>query len=80
MTVLNATEARSKLYNLIDEASESHKPIVITGKRSNAVLLSEDDWNAISETLNLLSIPGMRESIKLGMKTPIEECSEGLDW
>lgn len=80
MTVLNATEARSKLYNLIDEASESHQPIVITGKRSNAVLVSEDDWNAISETLNLLSIPGMRESIKEGMNTPIEECSEELDW
>jgi prevent-host-death family protein len=80
MTVLNATEARSKLYNLIDEASESHQPIVITGKRSNAVLVSEEDWNAISETLNLLSIPGMRESIKEGMETPIEECSEELDW
>ncbi|MEW7986830.1 MAG: type II toxin-antitoxin system Phd/YefM family antitoxin [Candidatus Thiodiazotropha sp.] len=80
MTVLNATEARSKLYNLIDEASESHQPIVITGKRSNAVLISEEDWNAISETLNLLSIPGMRESIKEGMEMPIEECSEELDW
>ncbi len=80
MTVLNATEARSKLYSLIDEASESHQPIVITGKRSNAVLVSEEDWNAISETLNLLSIPGMRESIKEGMETPIEECSEELDW
>ncbi|MES9910354.1 MAG: type II toxin-antitoxin system Phd/YefM family antitoxin [Candidatus Thiodiazotropha sp.] len=80
MTVLNATEARSKLYNLIDEASESRQPIVITGKRSNAVLISEEDWNAISETLNLLSIPGMRESIKEGMETPIEECSEELDW
>lgn len=80
MTVLNATEARSKLYNLIDEAAESHQPIVITGKRSNAVLVSEEDWNAISETLNLLSIPGMRESIKEGMETPIEECSEELDW
>ena len=80
MTVLNATEARSKLYSLIDEAAESHQPIVITGKRSNAVLVSEEDWNAISETLNLLSIPGMRESIKEGMETPIEECSEELDW
>ncbi len=80
MTILNVTEARSKLYNLIDEASESHQPIVITGKRSNAVLVSEEDWNAISETLNLLSIPGMRESIKEGMDESIEECSEELDW
>ncbi len=80
MTILNVTEARSRLYNLIDEASTSHQPIIITGKRSNAVLVSEEDWKAISETLNLLSIPGMRESIKEGMETPIEECSEELDW
>lgn len=80
MTILNATEARAKLYNLIDETSASHQPIVITGKRSNAVLISEEDWNSISETLNLLSIPGIRESIKEGMETPIKECSEELDW
>lgn len=80
MTILNATEARSKLYSLIDEASESHQPIVIKGKRGNAVLISEEDWNAISETLNLLSIPGMRESIKEGMETPVSECVEELDW
>jgi len=54
MTVLNATEARSKLYTLIDETMETHQPILITGKRGNAVLISEDDWNAISETLHLL--------------------------
>ncbi|MCB1773410.1 MAG: type II toxin-antitoxin system Phd/YefM family antitoxin [Gammaproteobacteria bacterium] len=80
MTILNATEARSKLYSLIDEAAETHQPIVITGKRGNAVLLSEEDWNAISETLHLMSIPGMSESIKEGMKTPVSECSEEVDW
>jgi antitoxin YefM len=80
MTILNATEARSKLYSLIDEAAESHQPIVIKGKRGNAVLVSEEDWNAISETVNLLSIPGMRESIQEGMKTPLSECVEDLDW
>ena len=80
MTILNATEARSKLYSLIDEAAESHQPIVIKGKRGNAVLVSEEDWNAISETVNLLSIPGMRESIQAGMKTPPSECAEDLDW
>ena len=80
MTILNATEARSKLYSLIDEAAESHQPIVIKGKRGNAVLVSEEDWNAISETVNLLSIPGIRESIQEGMKTPPSECSEDLDW
>lgn len=80
MTTLNATEARSKLYSLIDETAESHQPIVIKGKRTNAVLLSEDDWNAISETLYLLSILGMRESIKEGMDSGPSECSKDLDW
>ncbi|RME11471.1 MAG: type II toxin-antitoxin system Phd/YefM family antitoxin [Bacteroidetes bacterium] len=80
MTILNATEARSKLYSLIDETAKTHQPIVITGKRGNAVLVSEEDWNAISETLHLMSIPGMRESIKEGMETPVSECSEELDW
>ncbi len=80
MTILNATEARSKLYSLIDEAAETHQPIVITGKRANAVLVSEDDWNAIAETLHLLSVPGMRESIKEGMSQNISECSKELDW
>ena len=80
MTILNATEARSKLYSLIDEAAASHQPIVITGKRANAVLVSEEDWNAISETLYLLSIPGMRKSIKESMEQDLSECSKELDW
>ena len=80
MSTLNATEARSKLYALIDEAQETHKPILITGKRVNAVLVSEDDWRAIQETLYLLSIPGMRESIREGLQTPVEKCVQGLDW
>lgn len=80
MTILNATEARAKLYSLIDETTSTHQPIVITGKRGNAVLVSEADWNAISETLHLMSIPGMRESIKEGMEAPVSECSEELDW
>ena len=80
MTTLNATEARSKLYSLIDEAATTHEPIVITGKRGNAVLVSEDDWNAINETLYLLSVPGMRESIREGMAEKLDECSQELDW
>jgi len=80
MTVLNATEARAKLYTLIDETMETHQPILITGKRGNAVLVSEDDWNAISETLHLLSVPGMRGSIKDGMKEDLSESSSELDW
>ena len=80
MNILNATEARAKLYSLIDETTNTHQPIVITGKIGNAVLVSEDDWNSISETLHLLSVPGMRESIKEGMKESIEQCSKELDW
>ena len=80
MTILNATEARSKLYSLIDETTSTHQPILIKGKRGNAVLLSESDWNAITETLHLLSVPGMRESIKKGMEEDISECSKELDW
>ena len=80
MTVLNATEARSKLYSLIDETAETHQPIIITGKRGNAVLLSEHDWNAINETLHLLSVPGMRESIVDGLAEDVDECSRELDW
>ncbi|HHJ12302.1 MAG TPA: type II toxin-antitoxin system Phd/YefM family antitoxin [Chromatiales bacterium] len=80
MTTLNATEARSRLYSLIDEAAASHRPILIKGRRGNAVLVSEEDWNAISETLYLLSVPGMRESIREGMETPVPECSEEPGW
>lgn len=80
MNILNATEARSKLYRLIDEAAENHEPIVITGKRRNAVLISEEDWNAISETMYLLSVPGMRESIKEGLNEKLSNCSKELDW
>ncbi|MCP4342669.1 MAG: type II toxin-antitoxin system Phd/YefM family antitoxin [Desulfobulbaceae bacterium] len=80
MNILNATEARAKLYSLIDETASSHQPIVITGKRANAVLVSEEDWNAISETLYLLSIPGMRKSIKEGLGEDIADCSKELDW
>jgi len=80
MRILNATEARSKLYSLIDEATDTHQPVVITGKRGNAVLVSEDDWNAISETLYLLSVPGMRESIKEGLNQDLSDSSKELDW
>lgn len=80
MTTLNATEARSRLYNLIDETAETHQPIIITGKRKNAVLLAEEDWNSINETLFLLSIPGMRESIREGMDESLDDCEKKLDW
>jgi len=80
MQIYNATEARSSLYKLIDQTADSHDPIVITGKRHNAVLLSEEDWSAINETLYLLSTPGMRESIREGLSAGVSECSDKLDW
>jgi len=80
MTTLTASEARSKLYRLIDEAASTHTPILITGKRSNAVLIGEEDWRAVQETVYLLSVPGMRESIREGLNTPVEECAKDPDW
>lgn len=69
-------EAEKNLRQLINEVIESHKPVVITNEGNNAVLLSEEDWSSIQETLYLLAIPGMRESIKAGLATPIEDCYE----
>jgi prevent-host-death family protein len=80
MTNITASQARANLYRLIDEAAESHQPIHISGKRSSAVLVSAEDWAAIQETLHLISIPGMRESIKEGMAEPLEESARDLDW
>jgi antitoxin YefM len=80
MTTLTASEARTNLYRLIDQAAESHEPVVITGKRSNAVLVAEEDWQAIQETLHLLSVPGMRESIKKGMAEPLATSAKALRW
>ena len=74
MAVITASDARTKLYRLIDETNESHEPVIISGKRNNAVLGSEDDWKAIQETLFLSSIPGMKESIISGMKEPLSKC------
>ncbi len=73
-------EAEKNLRQLINEVIESHKPVIITNEGNNAVLLSEEDWSSIQETLYLPAIPGMRESIKEGLATPIEECAEELDW
>ena len=80
MTTLTASKARAKLYRLIDETALSHQPVIISGKRTQAVLLSADDWKAIQETLYLLSVPGMRESIRKGLKTPVEKCAKDLKW
>lgn len=80
MKTINVTRARSNLYRLIDDTFESSEPIQITGKRRNAILLSEENWRSIQETLYLLSIPKMRDSIVAGMKTPLADCTEEIDW
>jgi prevent-host-death family protein len=77
---ITASEARASLYRLIDETSESHQPILISGKRSSAVLVSAEDWQAIQETLYLLAVPGMRESIKAGMAEPLGKSAKSLKW
>jgi antitoxin YefM len=78
MVTISATKARTELYTLIDDAS--HEPVLITGKRNNAILIAQEDWDAIQETLYLLSIPGMRESIRQGIATPIKKCKTELRW
>lgn len=80
MPTLTASQARTNLYNLLDQVATAHEPVLITGKRNNAVLISEDDWRSINETLYLLGIPGMRESILEGINTPIEECTDEVEW
>ncbi|MCA1809858.1 MAG: type II toxin-antitoxin system Phd/YefM family antitoxin [Kiritimatiellia bacterium] len=80
MTTLTATEARKQLYSLLDDVADSHEPIQIAGKRHAAVLISEDDWRAVQETLYLTGIPGMRDSIRKGLNTPVAKCDKELDW
>ena len=80
MTIMSATEARKQLYQLLDDVSRSHEPVQITGKRGNAVLISEEDWRAVQETLYLVSIPGVRESILEGMATPADELEDEPGW
>jgi antitoxin YefM len=80
MKTITASHARANLYRLLEEAVQSSEPIQITGKRSNTVLVSADDWHALQETVHLLSIPGIRESIRKGLETPLGECSEDPGW
>jgi antitoxin YefM len=80
MQTLTASEARANLYRLMDQTAQSHEPVIISGKRHSAVLVSAEDWHAIQETLHLLSVPGMRESIKEGMAQSPQACAKELDW
>ena len=80
MKTITASEARASLYRLIDQAAESHKTVTISGKRANAVLIAEEDWSAIQETLYLMAVPGMRESIKDAMAEPLAKSKRALKW
>ncbi len=80
MVILTASEARANIYKLIDQAALTHEPAFIKGKRHTAVLVSEEDWRAIQETLYLTSLPGMRESIQQGLALPLDEAETSLDW
>ncbi len=80
MKTISITQARSDIYNLVVSVAKSHEAIKITGKTANVVLVAESDWRAIQETLYLLSIPGMRESIVDGLKQPLDQCGDDLDW
>jgi antitoxin YefM len=78
--MIPVNEAQQQLQDLIDSVSQSHHPIIIEGRNSNAVLLSEADWASVQETLYLLSVPGMRESIREGLATSVQECDRELEW
>jgi prevent-host-death family protein len=80
MRICNTSEARINLYKLIDYVSETHQPVYVKGKRNKAVIISEEDYRSMEETLYLLSIPGMRESINEARKDPIDKCASKLDW
>ncbi len=80
MATVTIAEARARLSSLVDQVSAEHRPVTIKGKRASAVLVAEEDWRAIQETLFLLSVPGMRESIRDGLQTPVEKYAEELDW
>jgi len=80
MTTLAASKARILLYRLLRQVAKTHEPVQITGKEANAVLISEEDWRAVQETLYLVSIPKMRESIRKGLKTPVDKCSKDPGW
>ena len=80
MTTITVTDARNNLYSLVDQVAASHEPVLISGKRTNAVLIAEEDWRSIQETLYLLNIQGMRESIIEGLNTPLDECADEAGW
>lgn len=80
MSNVSLIDAQAKLPELINQVTQSREPLMISGQMSNAVLTSEDYWQAIQETIYLLSVPNLGQSIKEGLSTLVSECSEALDW
>ncbi len=80
MVTMTASKARAKLYKLLDKVTASHEEVQITGRRSTGILVSAEDWKSIQETLYLVSIPGMRESIRKGLKEPVSKCRKEIKW
>jgi prevent-host-death family protein len=80
MQTLPASKARADLYNLMDQTAQTHEPVVITGKRTNVVMVSQEDWNAIAETLHLSAVPGLAGSIQEAMQSPDSEFSDTVEW
>ena len=80
MDSISAQDASERLEELIRKVSDKHEPITIHGSSSKAVLISEADWEDIEETLYLQSIPGMVDSIREGMATNLDDCSEDPGW
>ena len=78
--VMSVSQVRADIYNVMDETAQTHEPVLITGKRNNVVMLSQEDWNAIEETLYLNSIPNMTSSIQESMDAPDSEFSEDIEW
>ena len=78
--IMTVSQARTDIYKIIDETAQTHQPIMITAKRNNAVLVSEEDWNAIEETLYLNAIPNMAKSINDAMLEDDSEYSESVEW
>ena len=80
MQVITVTEARANIFQLMDQVAECHEPVMLTGKRTNVVMVSEEDWRGIQETIYLSSIPNMVESIVEASNEPLEEGSDTLPW
>jgi len=80
MTTLTATQARANLFQLLDQTAQSHQPIQITGRRNNGVLISQEDFDSMQETLYLLAVPGMKASLLKARKAPLKSYTKKRPW